>query len=97
MRYILLLAMLLLGVTGFAQDKEGKLGEGKTYLDLSFGAGDTINESETYYVEVDNFQHYPQMVDVYVDIDSVSGTPGVSVVLQGKKFANSSYTSKVIQ
>lgn len=91
MRYILTLAILLLGVTGFAQDKTGALGEGKTYLDISFDASDTINESETYYVEIENFQHYPQMQDFYVDIDSVSGTPGVTIKAYGKKFSGDSY------
>jgi len=91
MRYILLLAMLLLGVTGFAQDKTAYLGKGKTYLDISFNASDTVNESETYYVEIENFQDCPQMQDFYVDIDSVSGEPGVTIKAYGKKFSGDTY------
>lgn len=93
MRYFAIVAILLLGVAGFAQDKTATVRTGQTYLDLNFSAADTINESETYYVEVDNFQHFPQMADVYVDIDTVSGGCGVEVVLQAKKFEGSSYES----
>jgi hypothetical protein len=93
MRYFAIIAILLLGVAGFAQDKSATVKTGQTYLNLGFSAADTINESETYYVEVDNFQHFPQMVDVYVDIDTVTSGGSMQIVLQAKKFEGSSYAS----
>jgi len=99
MKYIVLIAILLLGVTGFAQDKsavfpeESILTKGGTYLDLSFGAGDTINESDTYYIEFTSFKDYPSTQNVYVDVDSVMGAPEITVTLQGKLFSTDTYVT----
>jgi len=90
---ILIIAFLLLGVTTFAQNKEGSIGKDRTYNDFSFTAADTINESETYYIEVSNFQSNPQMQDVWIDIDSASGDPNVTITVYGKKFEDDTYAS----
>jgi len=80
---------------GLAQNRSGTIALGKTMLEpsMSFNASDTINESETYYVEITNKQHYPAMQDVWIDLDSVSGTPTVTITVYGKTFSADSYTS----
>ena len=93
MRYFLLIAILLFGVTGFAQDKTANIKKGNTYSDIGFTAADTINESQTYYIEVTNYQNYPAMQDVWIELDSVTGAMGAVVTVYGKKFSGSSYTS----
>jgi len=94
MKKILLSIVLILAfLSGHTQDKTGSISRGDTYTDISFNASDTVNESETYYVEVTCFQDFMQVQDVYVAIDSVSGAPKVTVTLQGKKFASSSYAT----
>ena len=94
MKYLLIFAMLLFGVTGFAQDKEATVKNNKTIAeDMSFTAADTINESETYYVEVTNKQSFPQMYDVWVDVEEVSGTSGLTITVYGKKFEDDTYVS----
>ena len=93
MRYILIIAILLFGVTGFAQNKTANIAKGNTYADLSFTAADTINESETYYIEITNFQDYPAMQDIQFTGSAVTGSGDVVVTAYGKKFSASSYSS----
>jgi len=92
MRYFLIIAILLFGVTGFAQNKTGSISTGNTYVDLNFTAADTINTSETYWIQINNFQDFPQMLDVWIDLTDVSGTPSVAVTCYGKKFSSDSWT-----
>ena len=93
MRYFLLIAILLFGVTGFAQNKTANISKGNTLADLSFTAADTINTGETYYVEITNFQDFPSMQDVYLAGDAVTGSGDVVITVYGKKFTASSYSS----
>ena len=92
-KYFLLIAILLIGMTGFAQNKTANIKKGNTYADLSFTAADTINESETYYIEITNFQDYPAMQDIIFTGEAVTGTGDVVVTAYGKKFSESSYSS----
>jgi hypothetical protein len=93
MRHLLLIAILLFGVTGFAQDKTANVRTGKTYTDVSFTAADTINEDQTYYIEITNFQDYPAMQDVYFAGSAVTGSGDVVITVYGKKFNDDSYSS----
>ena len=93
MRYILIIAILLFGVTGFAQNKTANIDKGDTYVDLSFTAADTINASDTYYIEVTNFQDYPAMQDIQFTGEFVSGSGDITVTAYGKKFSGSTYAS----
>jgi len=92
-KYFLLIAILLIGMTGFAQNKTANIKKGTTLADISFTAADTINESETYYIEITNFQDYPAMQDVIFSGTAVSGSGDVVVTVYGKKFSASSYSS----
>jgi hypothetical protein len=98
-KYLFILAILLFGATVFAQNKsitipEGSLlVKGATFSDVNFNASDTINESETYWIEFTCKKDYPQMQDVYIDIDSVSGAPNVTMTLKGKKFSGDTYAT----
>ncbi len=91
MRYIIILALLLFQVIGSAQDREVTITKGNNYFDVGLDASDTINESETYYIEVTNQQPNAQVYDVHIDLTDVSGTPSVVVQLSGKKFADDTY------
>jgi len=99
MRYFLILAILLFGATVFAQNKtvtiepETASSPGGTYSDLSFNASDTINESETYWILYNCEKKYHQMQNVWIDIDSVSGGPGVTITLKGRVFDSDSWTT----
>ena len=93
MRYILLIAILLFGVTGFAQDKTATIDKDKSYVDLAFTAADTINESETYYIEITSYIQNPSMQDVYLAGSAVSGSGDVVITVYGKKFSGDSYSS----
>ncbi len=93
MRYFLLIAILLFGVTGFAQNKTANVKKGNTYVDFSFTAADTINEGETYYVEITNFQDYPAMQDIYLAGNAVTGSGDIVITAYGKKFSDDSYSS----
>jgi len=89
--YLLLISVIAIGLQ--AQDKTPSIRGGQTYVDISFDASDTINESETYYIELTNKQEFAQMYDVWVDLDSVSGAPNVTTTIYGKKFTNDTYVS----
>ena len=77
MRYIIILALLLFGVTGHAQNKPGIITKGNNYIEngrgFNFNAGDTINESDTFWIEVTNKQPNAQVYDVWIDLTDVSG------------------------
>jgi len=88
--YLLLISVFAIGLQ--AQDKTPSIKDGNTYVDISFDASDTINESETYWIEVTNEQPVPQVYDIWIDLTDVSGTPSVVVQVSGKKFADDSYT-----
>jgi len=92
-RITLLIVIFLIGMTGFTQNKTANVKKGNTYTDLVFTAADTINESETYYIEITNFQDFPAMQDVYLAGSAVSGSGDVVITVYGKKFAASSYSS----
>ncbi len=93
-KYIIFL-LILIPVLGFGQDKSGflDLKAGATTYNFSCSAADTINESDSLWVELFAPGDYPSMQDVYIDIDSVSGAPEVTITLWGKKFSGDSYTS----
>lgn len=93
MRIYLLIGILLLGVVGFSQNKTANIKKGNTYSNMSFTAADTINESQTYYIVVTNYQNYPAMQDVWIELDSVTGAMSAVVTVYGKKFSDDSYTS----
>ena len=92
-KYLIFLAIFLLSVVGFAQDKSFTIDVGRTLGDMSFTAADTLNESEEYWVEFNCAQDYPSTQSVYIDIDSIAGDPHMYISLWGKKFAGESYTS----
>jgi hypothetical protein len=92
-RLLLLIAMILLYAVGIAQDKTINIKYGDTYVDANFTAADTINESDSYWVLINCNQDFPQMQDLYVTLDSVSGDPNVTVTLQGKKFSGDSFVT----
>jgi len=92
MRYIyILFAMFLFGVTGLAQNRSEIIKPDKNYVDVTLDASDTINESETYWIEITNKQPNSQVYDIWIDLTDVSGTPSVVVQVSGKKFADDTY------
>ena len=92
-KLFILTLVLLFSVIGYGQNKESNISKNETFKDLTFNASDTINESETYYIEVTNKQSFPQMQDVYVAGSAVSGSGDVVITLYGKKFTDDSYSS----
>jgi len=93
-KYLLFIAIIQFSVIGFAQDKTGVIKTGKSYTNLSFDAGDTLNESSIYWIEITAAQNYQTMQSVYIDIDSVSGsTPNVYIAVSGKLTSSSSWTA----
>lgn len=92
-RFLLTIAIILIGMIGYAQNKTADITRGNTLADFSFTAADTINESETYYVEITNFQDFGAMQDVYLAGSAVTGSGDVVITVYGKKFSASSYSS----
>ncbi len=94
-RLILFIAILLFGVTGFAQNRTAVIAKGGTYVNVStiLTAADTINTSETYYVEITNKQNFRSMQDIWIELDSVSGAMSAVVTVYGKTFSGETYTS----
>ena len=83
----------------FAQNRSATLAQttkkstGETFKVVNFDASDTINEDDTYYVEFTVKKDYPQLQDIYIDLDTVSGSPHGVITVYGKKFAGSTYAS----
>lgn len=92
-KYILTIAIVLTSVIGFAQDKEEDIKKGNSYVNISFDASDTINESETYWINITAPQDYTSMQDVYVDIDTASGNSDMYISLYGRLTSSSSWTA----
>lgn len=84
-------ALFFVIVTISAQDKKASISTGDTWADLTFTAADTVNESDSLWIEIKSFQDYTTMQDVYVDIDSVSGTPAATITLWGKLTSADAY------
>lgn len=98
-KIVFIIAFLLMITSIYAQNRSATLKQttrfatGETFKDVFFNASDTVNESETYYVEFTCKKDYPQMQDVWIDLDSISGDPSVTITVYGKKFTANSYTS----
>lgn len=100
MRWIILIFVVLLSITTVsAQNRSATLQQttndvvGETFKDIYFDASDTINEGETYYVEITCKKHYQQTQDVYVAGSAVSGSGDVVITVYGKKFSDDDYAS----
>lgn len=93
-KIILLLAIFSFWIMGFAQNKTktATISVDNSYADLTFGASDTINESQYYKITITSPQNFETMQDVYIDIDSVSGTPNVTIGLYGRLTTSSDST-----
>lgn len=87
--------MFLLSVVGFAQDKTVSIPKGNTYVNVPIVAGDSIVESQTYWILVNCEQDYPMCQDVKVNLTDVSGTPSVAISLEARKFSTDSWTEIV--
>jgi len=89
-----LLFLLALCLSSFAQDKAVTFSNNETYFDFTFDAGDTISNNDTLYsIEININQHYKSCQNVYIDIDSVSGTPTMDISLQGRVFSTDTWTT----
>lgn len=94
MRSILIILALFLSVVIHAQDKSITLAPAQTHVDFDFDEGDTITANDQiYYVDVAVNKNNPLTQDAYISLDSVSGSPQIAVILQGKKFADEDYSN----
>jgi len=95
MKHFLFLISLILCVTAVsAQDKAVTLSQTKTFHSFAMGAADTItNNDQLYHFEVNANSHLKQTQDWLISLDSISGSPNVAVLLQGKKFEDESWTN----
>lgn len=85
---LILIALISVSLFTIGQDHTGSIGSG-TYLKFNLGQdADTLNASDTYYLQVNADQHQPITQDLIFTIDSVSGAPHVTFTLQGKKFSD---------
>jgi len=84
-----MLSVFVIGLQ--AQDKSVKLRGDNTYTSFSFDDGDIINASETYSIEVTANKATPLTQSMRIKLDSISGTPTVSVDLWGKPFDSDIY------
>lgn len=88
---------MLLMVLVTAQNRSATLRQttlnvtGETFKDVFFDASDTINTSETYYVEFTAKKNSRSIQDVYLAGSAVTGSGDVVITVQGKKFTDSDY------
>ena len=94
MRNVIIILALFLSIAIHAQDKSITLAPGLTLVDFDFVAADTItNNDQLYYIDVAVNKDNPLTQDCYISLDSVSGSPQIAVILQGKKFEGNDYTN----
>jgi len=91
------LAILLIGLmfvmSGYSQDKSGKITKSKTAIAFSLNATDTLGTTDTFTINIDARKDFPATQDFFIELDSVSGTPTVSIQLKGKKFSDAAYAN----
>jgi len=93
-KIIVILMAMSFCLFAVAQDKSYTFPNSRTYVDMSgFGTSDTIVASDTYSIVFTVNQHYPNTQSVYVDIDSVSGTPTMNIIMQGRIFAGGTWVA----
>jgi hypothetical protein len=93
MKYIAALLLIASFSMVLMSNKSKTLRDSVYYHDFNFSAGDTIsNNDTTYYVDVIANKAEPLKYDILVDIDTVSGTNTVAIVLKGKVMASDSWT-----
>jgi len=89
-KLLIFLFIMSVSFCTIAQDKAYTF-KNQTFVDLSFGAGDTIVASDTYSIVITAGQHVKNTQSLYVDIDSVSGTPTMEIILQGRLFTTGAW------
>jgi len=94
-KLIILLALIVVAMVSMAADRTGVIRTGKNTINSPFAlnASDTINESDTVTFTITNIQPYSQNQVFTIGLDSVSGTPGVTITAYGKVTSSGSWVA----
>jgi hypothetical protein len=92
---ITLMGLIFVAMISLAADREVTLSESDQYYSFRCTTADIVEENDTVYFDVISKKAYPAMIDVSIEMDTVTataGTPTVEVKLYGKCFEGDDYT-----
>lgn len=93
MKNLIIILLSVFALSMSAQDKVGSLSLSNYFDDFTFNSGDSIYSADSVYqVQVNLNKPEPVKYDIFVSLDSISGSDSVYVRLKGKRFAEESYT-----
>lgn len=91
-KLLILVTFIIVAMVGHAQNRSTTVATGSTLNStITFAAVDSIKANDTYWIYVKCEQDYPQMQNVAITMDELSGNAAVSLSLYGKTFTSDSW------